>query len=72
MRYEKFENLLNLALEMQASRGGLGLEDIQHRFGVTRRTAQRMRDAILRVIPQVDEIQADDRKKRWRIPIRGG
>ena len=40
-RYEKFEGLLHLALEMQATRGGLSLEDIQERFGASRRTAMR-------------------------------
>ena len=68
MRYEKFEDLLHLALEMQASRGGISLEDIQHRFDVSRRTAMRMRDSVMRVFPQVDEMITDDRKKRWRIP----
>ena len=28
----------------------------------------RMKDSIMRVFPQVDEMTADDRKKRWRIP----
>lgn len=28
----------------------------------------RMKDSIMRVFPQVDEVTADDRKKRWRIP----
>ena len=68
MRYEKFEDLLHLALEMQARRSGISLEDIQERFSVGRRTAMRMKDSIMRVFPQVDEMTADDRKKRWRIP----
>ena len=68
MRYEKIENLLQLALEMQAARGGLSLRDIEERFRVKRRTAMRMRDAILRVFPQVDEVVTDERTKRWRIP----
>lgn len=68
MRYEKIENLLQLALEMQAARGGLSLKDIEERFDVKRRTAMRMRDAILRIFPQVDEVVTDERTKRWRIP----
>jgi predicted DNA-binding transcriptional regulator YafY len=68
MRYEKADNLLNLALQMQAARSGLSLSDIQERFDVSRRTAMRMRDAILRVFPQADEVPNDDRTKRWRIP----
>jgi predicted DNA-binding transcriptional regulator YafY len=68
MRYEKADNLLLLAMEMQASRGGLSLEDIQERFSVGRRTAMRMRDAILRVFPQADEVATSETVKRWRIP----
>ncbi len=41
MRYEKAEKLMLLALEMQASRIGLSLDDIQERFGGSRRTAMR-------------------------------
>ena len=68
MRYEKCEKLLQLALEMQAARTGLSLQDIEERCGVGRRTAQRMRDAILRLFPQADEVSSDERIKRWRIP----
>ena len=68
MRYEKADNLLILALEMQAARSGWSLQDIQERFGVGRRTAMRMRDAIMRIFPQADEVIVDGRTKRWRIP----
>jgi predicted DNA-binding transcriptional regulator YafY len=68
MRYEKVDNLMVLALEMQAARGGLSLMDIQSRFDVGRRTAMRMRDAILRIFPHADEVETDERTKRWRIP----
>jgi predicted DNA-binding transcriptional regulator YafY len=68
MRHEKGEALLTLALEMQAARAGLTLRQIQERFGVGRRTAMRMRDAVLRVFPQAIEREGDDRQKRWHIP----
>jgi predicted DNA-binding transcriptional regulator YafY len=68
MRHEKGEALLTLALEMQAARAGLTLRQIQERFGVGRRTAMRMRDAVLRVFPQAIETEGDDRQKRWHIP----
>lgn len=68
MRYEKADNLLQLALEMQAARGGLSLAEIEARFGVGRRTAMRMRDAVLRNFPQAEEVATDERAKRWRIP----
>ena len=68
MRYEKADNLLQLALEMQASRAGLSLRDIETKFKVGRRTAMRMRDALLRNFPQTEEVDTDERVKRWRIP----
>lgn len=68
MRHEKGEALLNLALEMQAARQGLSLADIEQRFGVGRRTAMRMRDAVLRVFPQAEEVPQGDRVRRWRLP----
>ena len=59
MRYEKVENLIILALDMQAARGGVSLRDIQTRFSVKRRSAMRMRDAVLRIFPQADEVIVD-------------
>ena len=64
MRYEKAGNLLILALEMQAARTGWSLQDIQELFGVGRRTAMRMREAIMRIFPQADEVVIDGRTKR--------
>ena len=68
LRYEKADNLLQLALEMQAARFGLSLQDIQERFSIGRRTAMRMRDAVLRNFPQAEEVETGEKTKRWRIP----
>jgi predicted DNA-binding transcriptional regulator YafY len=68
MRYVRAERLIQLALEMQSSRGGLTLGDIEEKFGVSRRTAIRLRDAVLRAFPQAAEVQTDERTKRWRLP----
>lgn len=68
MRYEKIERLLKLAMEMQGRRSGISLAEIEEIMGVSRRTAQRMRDAILRTFPQADEVETSDRTKRWTIP----
>jgi len=70
MRYGKTEALLQLALELSASHGGLSLTDIEGMFSVGRRTAQRMRDAIARVFPQLEEVPQPDRTKRWRLPTK--
>ncbi|EME67890.1 transcriptional regulator [Paramagnetospirillum caucaseum] len=68
VRYEKADNLVQLALELQAARGGLSLADIEHKFGVGRRTAMRMRDAAIRNFPQMEEVDTGERIKRWRLP----
>lgn len=52
---------------MQGSYLGLSLNDIQEKFSVSRRTAERMRDAVREVFPEVDEVIQDDGSKRWRI-----
>ena len=67
MRYSRAERLIQLALEMQAARGGLNISDIMERFAVSRRTAIRMRDAVIRAFPQADEVPSGDRTKRWRL-----
>lgn len=67
MRYEKAENLLHLAMMMAGRAMGVTIRDIEERFEVERRTAERMRDAILRLMPTVQEWTGDDGYKRWRI-----
>jgi predicted DNA-binding transcriptional regulator YafY len=68
MRYSRAERLIQLALEMQSTRGGLTLAEIEEKFDVSRRTAIRMRDAVLRAFPQAIEVPTGDRTKRWRLP----
>lgn len=67
MRYEKLEVLLRVALDMRGNAEGLSLEDIQRDYGVGRRTAERMRDAIERVFPQMEQANPGEVPKRWRI-----
>jgi predicted DNA-binding transcriptional regulator YafY len=67
MRYERAESLLGLVAMLQGSVGGVSIGDIEAGFAVSRRTAERMRDAVLRAFPQIDELVAEDRTKRWRI-----
>jgi predicted DNA-binding transcriptional regulator YafY len=68
MRYERAEVILRLALAMQGTREGLSLTDIGERFGVARRTAERLRDAVERLFPQMERTNPFERPKRWRIP----
>jgi len=71
MRYEVTDRVLQLALAMQGSRLGLSLSDIERDFEVSRRTAQRMRDAVLRNYPQAEQLLDDERRPRWRIATSG-
>lgn len=68
--YEKMYDMIDLALWMQEAGEGVALEDIMQKFNVSRRTAERMRNALLLYFPQMEEIDTGERKKRWRIPQR--
>jgi predicted DNA-binding transcriptional regulator YafY len=43
MRFEKAEDLLNLAFAMQSTADGVSLAEIEEMYEVSRRTAMRMR-----------------------------
>jgi predicted DNA-binding transcriptional regulator YafY len=68
MRYERLTDLLKVAMAMQASAEGLGLDDIAGMLGVSRRSAERMRDALRECFPQIEELSDDQNRKRWRFP----
>ena len=70
MPYEKSQALLRLANELQGTAEGLSLRDMQEKFSVSRRTAERMRDAVCDVFPDVEEVHLGDGYKRWRIRSR--
>lgn len=67
LRKEPATRLLRLARLFAADPGGIGLDDIAGKFAVGRRTAERMRDAVAEVFPQLEEIEGE-RPKRWRLP----
>lgn len=69
MRHDKAGQVLELARHLAASAEGLTLGEMAAALSVGRRTAERMRDAVLFLFPQTEEI-ADPPTKRWR--IRGG
>ncbi|MBC6983279.1 YafY family protein [Caulobacter sp. 17J80-11] len=67
MRHEKAEILLQLARRLAASAEGLTLDEMAEAAGVGRRTAERMRDALWQLFPQMTE-SPDGSSKRFRIP----
>lgn len=68
MRLRKAEDLLQLMMWLQAAYSGVSLWDIQEEFGVSRRTAERMRDAVSRLLPDIEENISHDGRKRWKLP----
>ncbi|NNL68045.1 MAG: hypothetical protein HKP30_17485 [Myxococcales bacterium] len=55
-------------MTLAESRRGLTIADICERYTVSRRTAERMRDAVAERFVLVEEARLDgDRRKRWRI-----
>ncbi len=68
MAYDKTHDILELAVLMQSNRTGISLQDIMDRFGVARRTAERMRDVIIDRFPQVQVRTGENNTKRWYVP----
>jgi predicted DNA-binding transcriptional regulator YafY len=69
MRHDKAVMVIELARRMAASAEGLTLDEMARDMAVGRRTAERMRDAVILLFPAVEEV-SDPPSKRWR--IRGG
>ena len=69
MRHDKAAMVIELARRMAASAEGLTLDEMARDMRTGRRTAERMRDAVLMLFPQAEEV-SDPPTKRWR--IRGG
>jgi hypothetical protein len=70
-RHEKAETVLRIALGMVGSAEGLSLQDIQQNFSdrpLGRRTAERLRDAVERLFPRLEQANPGEVPKRWRLP----
>ena len=68
MAYEKTLDLLDLAIWMQSTREGVSLSDIEDRYGVSRRTAERMRNMLADKYLDMQVIFGENNTKRWYIP----
>ena len=60
-------DIVKLAIRMQGLRGGVTLDDIQAEFGVGRRTAERMRDAVEGAFAPLETVESNDKKRHWRL-----
>ena len=68
MRYAPAERLLRLARHLAATRTGLTLDEMATELEVGRRTAERLRDSLADMFPQMDSWDDDERVRRWRLP----
>jgi len=67
MRHDKARALLDLARALAGSAEGLTLDEMAREAGVDRRTAERMRDRLQDLFPQLEAVP-DPPTKRFRIP----
>ena len=67
MRYEPVSKVMQLAIRLQGSRLGLAIDDIETEFNVSRRTAERLRDAVELSSGPLEGVDTGERRKRWRL-----
>ena len=64
-RMSKVANIIELIIYMQSKIGGVSIQDIQDRFGKSRRTAERMRDCVMDICPVEEIYNPHEKCKRW-------
>ncbi len=68
VRYAPAERLFRLARHLAGTRTGLTLDEMAAELDVGRRTAERLRDSLVTMFPQMDWWDDDERVRRWRLP----
>ncbi len=68
MTFQKAEQLIELATMVAARHLGVTLDDVVERFGVSKRTAQRMLRALELQFADTATSSDDEGRKRWRLP----
>ncbi len=66
-RYSRNSDILELAFAMAARPQGITIKEIEEEYGVSRRTAERMRDSLINIFPQIEELEIEDKYnvKHW-------
>ncbi len=67
MRYERLTDIVDLAIRLQGTRGGLTMDDIVAEFGVSRRTAERMRHAVEAAFGPLQPVETGENRIHWRL-----
>ena len=70
MPYDRAADVVRLAIRMQGSGRGLTLDDIQREFEVSRRTAERLRDAVEDVFGPLETVDTGEAKRHCRLRTR--
>jgi len=68
MSFWKAEQLLSLATLVAARHTGVTLDDVIERFGISKRTAQRMLRAMEAQFPDTNVTIDNEGRKRWHLP----
>lgn len=64
-RMNRLKDIIDLIMLMQSRTYGVSLAEIEEEFGISRRTAQRMKDVVINLFPQTSELQTNSKVKRW-------
>ena len=67
MPYDRAADIVRLAIRLQGSWSGLTLDDIQRDFDVSRRTAERLRDAVEDVFGPLEMVDTGETRRHWRL-----
>jgi predicted DNA-binding transcriptional regulator YafY len=67
MSFEKAQQLLELATFVASLRAGVTLNDVGERFGISKRTSQRILHALEAQFPDTESGFDEDGHKRWRL-----
>ena len=69
MAYERAADIVRLAIRLQGTWRGLTLDDIEREFEVSRRTAERLRNAVEDVFGPLDLVDTGEPRRYWRLRI---
>ncbi len=67
LRYSRLSDIISVVLKMQEKPEGLSISEIADEIASTRRTAERVRNFILRNFSQIGEIENNGRYKKWGV-----
>ena len=70
MPYDRAADIVRLAIRLQGSWSGLTLDDIQREFEVSRRTAERLRDAVEDVFGPLETVDTGEARRHCRLRTR--